>query len=168
MSGGKVQAIFYEPLTAANVLLTKNQKALGSALVDIGYGKTSVCVYDNNQLVHVKTLPLGGSDITNDLAIGLRVPINIAENIKVSLGHAMAKSAPSRELVNLKDFDASLKGSVSRRFIAEIIEERLAEILELINNNNCKSARKLLEENKNEMSDEQLKIATLRLQACSQ
>ncbi|MDP1718985.1 MAG: rod shape-determining protein, partial [bacterium] len=57
-----------------------------------------------------------------------------ADNIKLTLGSALAKEAPAREIVDLKKFDVSAKGSISRRYISEIIEARLAEVLEFVNN----------------------------------
>ncbi len=73
------------------------------------------------------------------------------------------KMKPLEEPIAAKEI--AVPGGLAKRTSSENTYDK---ILELINNNNCKSARKLLEENKNEISDEQLKIATLRLQACSQ
>jgi cell division protein FtsA len=133
-AGGGIEGLIFGPLAAARSVLTKNQKELGVALVDIGFGKTGLAVYEDNHLIHSKVFPFGSGNITNDLAIGLQIPIHAAENIKLSLGLAIAKESPSREMVELKKFDAGAKKAVSRRGIAEIVEDRLAEIFHFVDN----------------------------------
>jgi len=66
-------------LAAAKAALTKRQKELGVVLVDIGGGTTSIIVFEENKLLHTAVLPIGGSHITNDIAIGLRTSIDVAE-----------------------------------------------------------------------------------------
>ncbi len=77
---------------------------------------------------------MGASNITNDLAIGLRCPIKSSETIKLSFGSALAKEVSNKEKIELSQIDENLKSSVSRRFISEIIEIRLAEVFEFVNN----------------------------------
>jgi len=133
-AGGEISGIFFSPLAASRAVLSKNQKELGVALLDIGFGKTSLSIYEENKLLHAAVFPVGSGNVTNDLAIGLKTAINAAESIKLSLGTALAKEAPTREQVELVKFDPAAKGTVSRRYLAEIIEVRLAEILEFVNN----------------------------------
>lgn len=133
-AGGEISGLFFSPLAASRAILSKNQKELGVALIDIGFSKTSVSIYEENKLLHAAVFPVGSGNVTNDLAIGLKTTINTAENIKLSLGTAMAKEAPAREQVELIKFDPAAKGTISRRYLAEIIEVRLAEILEFVNN----------------------------------
>jgi len=133
-AGGSVSGVVFSPLAAARSVLSKSQKELGVVIVDIGFGKTAMAVYEENKLMHAKVFPFGSGNITNDLAVGLRIPVHAAENIKLSLGLAIAKEAPSREVVDLKKFDAGSKKTMTRRAIAEIIESRLAEIFEFVDN----------------------------------
>lgn len=133
-AGGGISGLFFSPLAAGRAVLSKNQKELGAVLIDIGFGKTSICVYEENKLVHTAVFPVGSGNVTNDLAIGLKLSIGAAENIKLSLGTALIKETPGREQVELNKFDSAAKGAVSRRYISEIIEVRLAEILEFVNN----------------------------------
>lgn len=133
-AGGGVSGLFFSPLAAERAVLSKNQKELGVTLIDIGFGKTSMCVYEENKLLHTAVFPVGSGNVTNDLAIGLKLSIGAAENVKLSLGSALTKEASGREQVELNKFDPAAKGSVSRRYISEIIEVRLAEILEFVNN----------------------------------
>ncbi|MFA5098646.1 MAG: cell division protein FtsA [Candidatus Paceibacterota bacterium] len=129
-SGGKIGGIIYNPLASARSVLNKNQKELGVALIDIGFGTTNLAVYQEGKLVSTATFPIGASHITNDLAIGLRCPIKTAEKIKLSFGAADSKEVSGKEKIDLHGLDDSLSSTVNKRFISEIIEIRLSEIFE--------------------------------------
>ena len=126
MLGGGLGGLILSPLAAARSVLTKNQEELGVVLVDIGFGKTGMSVYEEGKLLHTAVFPMGGGNLTNDLAIGLKVPVETAEILKASFGSARAKEVGAREAVELAKVNPRLKESVSRRLIAEIIEERLS------------------------------------------
>ncbi len=132
--GGSLGGLILTPLADARAVLSKSQKELGVVLIDIGFGKTSMCVYEENKLLHTAVFPVGAGNITNDLAIGLKVPIEIAETVKLSFGSALSKEASARDTVDFAKIDARAKGYASKKFIADVIEVRLAEILEFINN----------------------------------
>ncbi len=133
-SSGGLSGLIFGPLASASAVLSKNQKQLGVVLIDIGSATTSICVYEDNRLLHIAILPVGCGHVTNDLAIGLRTSIEAAEAVKISFGYAVAKNVSGRDLIELSKIDSQSKNSVSRRFISEIIEMRLAEILEWANN----------------------------------
>ncbi len=132
--GATAEQIVVGPIAAGSAVLSQSQKELGVILVDIGFGTTKIAIYEENRLAHVAVIPVGGSNITNDLAIGLRIPIEVAEIIKLSYGSALAKEVSPRDAVELAKIDPRAKGTVTKKFIAEIIEDRLAEIFELVNN----------------------------------
>ncbi len=132
--GGKVGGLIYAPLASARAVLTKAQRELGVVMIDIGFGKTSMAVYEEDKLLSANVFPVGASNITNDLAIGLRCPIKTAEAIKLSFGSALAREVSNKEKIELHQIDETLKSVVNRRFISEIIEIRLAEIFEFVNN----------------------------------
>ena len=134
IAGGDVAGLIFSPLASSRSVLTKNQKELGVVLIDIGFGKTSISVYEENKLLHTAIFPVGSGNVTNDLAIGVKSSIVAAEMIKFSFGSALAKEVPSREMIDFKKIDPAARGTVSRRFIAEIIEMRLAEIFEFVDN----------------------------------
>ncbi len=134
MLGGGVMSVVLGPLAASRAVLTKAQKELGVILIDIGFSKTGICMYEENRFAHAAVLPVGSASITNDLAIGLRVPIETAEIIKLSFGSALAKEVSARDVLELNKIDPRVHGVVSKKFIAEIIESRLAEIFEQVNN----------------------------------
>lgn len=134
LGGGSIAGLIFSPLASSLAVLTKNQKELGVLLVDVGYGTTGIAVYEENKLLHTSVFPVGAGHITNDLAVALKIPVGAAEKLKISYGYALAKEVAGKENVDLKKIDINLKGSPSRRYIAEIIEARLTEICELINN----------------------------------
>jgi cell division protein FtsA len=123
----------YNPLAASRAVLNKVQKDLGVVCIDIGATTTGMSVYEENKLLLAKVFPVGSSHITNDLAIGLRSSIKTAERLKLSFGAAITKEVPPREKIDLKEIDNNAKGSISRRTIVGIIEARLEEIFDFVN-----------------------------------
>lgn len=110
-AGIEVEDITASPIAASLVTLTKQQKMAGAVLANIGSETVSIVVYENNLPVSLEVFPYGSSDITNDIALGLRIPLEEAEEIK----------------------RGSLVGaSYSRKRLEEIIAARLSDIFELI------------------------------------
>ena len=133
-AGGKIESLFYSPLASARAVLTKAQKELGVMAIDLGFGTAGMCVYEEGKLEAAKVFPVGSGNATNDLAIGLKCPIDVAETIKTSFGSAASKGISGKEKINLGEISEDSDSNVSRRFISEIIEIRLAEIFEFIDN----------------------------------
>jgi cell division protein FtsA len=134
MGGGRIAGMVLGVLAGSRAVLTKKQRNLGSVLIDIGAGTTGMAVYEENKLLGVSVFPVGSGNATSDLAVGLRLPVDAAEEIKINYGSAWAKDVNHKESVDLMKFSPEGKGMVSRRFLSEIVELRLAEILELVNN----------------------------------
>lgn len=134
MGGGRIAGMVLGALAGSRAVLTKKQKNLGSVLLDIGAGTTSMAVYEENKLLGASVFPVGAGNVTSDLAVGLRLPFDAAEEVKLNYGYALAKEVNSKEAINLTKFSPESKGMISRRFLSEIMELRLAEILELVNN----------------------------------
>ena len=132
LAHGTISALIFNPLSSALSVLTKNQKELGVLLVDIGYGTTGIAVYEEGKLLHTKILPVGAGHITNDLAIALKIPVDIAEKIKISYGYAIASDVSAKETVDLKKIEESLRNSPSRKYISQVVESRLSEICSLV------------------------------------
>lgn len=132
--GVRVGGLVFNPLASARAVLSKRQKDLGVLLVDFGFGTTSLAVFEENKVLHTKSIPIGSGYITNDIAIGLKTSVDAAEKLKVNYGFAVAKDIPRREMITMSEVDPTNQNEISRRFLAEIIEVRLAEILDLINN----------------------------------
>jgi cell division protein FtsA len=119
-------------LAAGDVVTTSRQRDLGVAVVNIGGSTTSVMIYEEGDIMHTAVLPLGSEYITNDLAIGLRTSIDVAERVKVEYGHAFSKDISKREKINLSSVGSPDEEEVALRYIAEIIEARTEELLEKI------------------------------------
>lgn len=133
-AGGRIGGLIYGPLASAQSVSTKNQRELGIVVIDIGFSTTGMSVYEEDKLIYASVFPVGSSNITNDLAIGLRCSVEAAETIKISFGSALAKDVSLKDKLELHQIDESLDTVINKRFISEIIEVRLAEILELVNN----------------------------------
>ena len=133
-NGVSVSGLIFGPLAASEAVLSKQQKDLGVLMVDIGAGISGLAIYEENKILKTISLPIGAGNITNDIAIGLRISIAAAEKVKLTYGFAFAKETSRREVFNLQEIDSSMKGEISKRFLSEIIEARLAEIFEIINN----------------------------------
>jgi cell division protein FtsA len=144
LAGGEISGLVFSPLVAARAALSKRQRDLGVVLVDIGFGTTGMSVYEENKLIGVMKFPVGSGNISNDLAIGLKIPIDAAEEIKLAYGNAVSRDVNAKDLVDITKLVPDAKGPVSRRFIADIIESRMGEIFDLINAE-LKSHRKYAE-----------------------
>ena len=134
LAGGEIGGLVFGPLVAARAALSKRQKDLGTAVIDLGFGTTGLSIYEENRLAGASKFPVGAGNISNDLAVGLKIPVDAAEEVKIHYGYALSKEVPQKESVDLKKFTEDAKGSAPRRFIAEIVESRLEEIFDLINN----------------------------------
>lgn len=134
-SGLHTVDIVFSPLATSKLLLSKRQMDIGAILVDIGASATSYAVYEEGDLISSGVIPIGSSHITNDLAIGLRTTLDIADAIKLKYGYAIPDKIPEKEELSLNKFDKNEEGSVSLRYISEIIEARLNEIFLIVKNN---------------------------------
>lgn len=132
-TGVDIEDLVLGILAAAEAILTKRQKELGVALVNLGGLTTSLTVFEEGDVIHTKILPVGSGHITNDIAIGLRTSIDIAEKIKVDYGHALADEIGKREEIDLSALHPNESGLVSRKEVAEIIAARLEETFSMIN-----------------------------------
>ncbi len=131
-AGVDIDDLVLSPLAAAEAVLTKRQKELGVVLIDIGAGTTSLIAYEEGDLIHAKILPVGAEHITNDIAIGLRTSVDVAETVKLEYGTALPSTITEKEEINLAKIDKHEAQTVERQEIAEIVEARLSEIFSLV------------------------------------
>ncbi|GAC1436309.1 MAG: cell division protein FtsA [Chloroflexota bacterium] len=131
-AGIDIDDLVLEPIASSAAVLSQSERGLGVALVDIGGGTTDVAVFHEDGILYTKVLPVGGSHITNDLAIGLRTRADVAESIKLKYGHALAEKIDSTTMIDVPTFEAGRTEQVSRRLIAEIIEARAREMMEMV------------------------------------
>lgn len=131
-AGLQIDGLVFAPLAAARAATTKKQRESGVVLIDIGSGATSFAVYEEGELLHCGCIPIGSMHITNDIAIGMRTNLDIADMIKINHGHSQPSKIRDGEMVNLNTLDPGETEKVSRRHVAEIIEARTAELFHLI------------------------------------
>lgn len=118
----------YSPLATANALLNKRQKENGVMLVDLGASTTTYIIYEEGEVLKTGVIPIGSTHVTNDIAIGLRTNLELAEKIKIRYGTALPESIRESEKIDLSEIDPAENSRQSKRFVAEIIEARLNEI----------------------------------------
>ena len=136
-TGLDIEDLVLSPLAAAEAVIGAKQKELGSALINIGASTTSLAIFEEGELLHTAVIPIGSEHITADIAIGLRCPINLADRIKIEHGSAKPENFSKKdeidisELAHEEDADDEVK-TVKRKYLAEIIEARVEEIFEKI------------------------------------
>lgn len=131
-AGLEVEDLVLEPLASGQSVLTQAERDLGVALVDSGGGTTSVGIFIGGGLCHTAILPVGGSHITNDVAVGLRTPIAEAERLKISQGCAVLSMVADGEMIEVPRIGTRDAQTRPRRALVEIIEPRLSEILGMV------------------------------------
>jgi cell division protein FtsA len=131
-AGLEIADICLSPLALGSVALSKDEKNIGVALVDIGGGSTTISVFDQGILMATSVLPVGGNHVTKDLSIGLRTPMEEAEKIKIKHGHAFYGLASVDEKVKVSKIGSSAEEIRTQLDLAYIIEPRMAEILDMV------------------------------------
>ncbi|QTM99338.1 cell division protein FtsA [Sediminibacillus dalangtanensis] len=124
----EVLDICLQPLAAGSIALSKDEKNLGVALIDVGGGSTTVSIFENDHLVATSVIALGGDNITKDLSIGLRTSSEEAEQIKLNYGHAFFDDAREEETFDTTIIGSNQKQTFNQLQISDMIEARLEEI----------------------------------------
>lgn len=132
-AGVKVDGLIVECLATSEVLLNKHEKEAGGVLVDIGFGVTDISIFTGNDLVYYNSIPVGGYHITNDIAIALKIPYNEAERLKKQYAIASTSLVKNDQNVNISMDNRAECRTVKISEIVEIIEARVAEIFNLVN-----------------------------------
>jgi len=130
--GIDVDDLVFSPLAVAKAVLSKRQKELGAVSIDIGKGTTGISVFEDGNILCSVVIPIGAGHITNDIAIGLRTSIDVAEKIKLEYGVAVSADVNKKDKVDLSSIDKKEEGSFTRKYVAEIIEARVEEIFEMV------------------------------------
>ena len=125
----EIEDLVFSILATAEAVLTSKQKEIGTILVNIGASTTNLIVFEEGDIIHTAVLPVGSEHITSDIAIGLRTSIDVAEQVKIDYGTADVKGIRKEEKINLKECGALEDEFVSPRYVAQIIEARVEEIL---------------------------------------
>ncbi len=130
--GLEVLDVVYNPLAAAQVVLDQNQKSLGALVVDMGGGTTDFIVYVDGAVKQSGSLPIGGDHMTNDISLGLRIPMAKAEKLKIEEGSVVLGQSHPGETIVLKDETGFAGKEIEREMLNTIIHCRLRETFELL------------------------------------
>jgi len=141
-SGFQYHDIVFNPIASADAVLSSDEKELGVALVDIGGGTLDILVYMEGGITHSSVLSVGGIHVTNDISIGLRTPFESAEMIKKKSGCAVLDLVDASEMVEVPSVGGRAPRSLFRQELTQIIEPRMAEIMEMIDQELVKSGKK--------------------------
>lgn len=131
-AGVAVNDLVLQSLASAEAVLRPDERQMGVALVDIGGGTTDISIFLEGCVWHSHVLPVGGDHLTNDIAIGLRTPFAIAEELKVRYAHAVPSDIDADERIDINAFGDGARQMVLRADIAAIVHGRTEEILELV------------------------------------
>ncbi len=128
----RVKRVILEQLASAEAVLTKDEKELGTAVIDIGGGTTDIAIFVQNAVQFTAVLPVGGAHFTRDLAIGLQTPMEDAEHIKKDSGTVLTERVMEAETTLVPGMGSRASRSVPRKMVCQILRDRAVELLELI------------------------------------
>ncbi|QTA82080.1 Cell division protein [Desulfonema limicola] len=131
-AGLDVCDIVLESLASSEAVLSDDEKELGTALLDLGGGTTDMAIFSGKNIKHTFVLALGGNNLTNDIAIGLRAPLAEAEKIKKKYGTCLSSSVSADDFIDVPGMGGRKSRKLSRQVLAEILEPRTEEIFSLI------------------------------------
>ena len=134
-TGIDIEDLVFSILATSESVLTKKQKDLGVAVVNIGQATTSLAIFEEGDILHTAVIPIGAGHITNDLAIGLRTSVETAEIVKIDQAQAIAGNISKRDEVDLHKYsEEEKKGTyVYKKDIVGICEARMEEIFKIVN-----------------------------------
>jgi cell division protein FtsA len=137
-AGLEVVDVVFEGLAAAEAVLSADERELGVCLADIGSNSTELVVYFEGSVAHTSVLPIGGDHFTNDLAVGLHVSVEEAEQLKRLHGNCVVTAVPQLAEIEIGG-DLATGGqpaqTVRQRYLAEILEPRAREMLTMLRDN---------------------------------
>lgn len=131
-AGLNVNNVILQQLAASEAVLGQDEKELGVVLVDIGGGTTDIAVFCGGSIVYTAVLPLGGNHLTNDVAVGLRTPAQEAEKIKQKYGCVLTSLVQREETIEVASVGGRNPRILSRQILSEILEPRVEEMFQLI------------------------------------
>jgi cell division protein FtsA len=131
-AGLDVVDIVLQPLASSEAVLSAEERDLGVAMVDMGGGTTDLAIFVDGSIRHTAVLPIGGQNLTKDIAVGLLTSQTEAERIKVRHGVALADLVDSDGMIEVPSVGDRPARSVPRRELAEVIEPRVEEMFELV------------------------------------
>lgn len=131
-AGVKIDELVVGSLASAEAVLSETEKELGVAVADIGAGTIDLALFNEGEPFHTAVLPVGGNNVTNDVAIGLKTSLQVAEELKVRHGTCDLRTIADDEAIAVSTLGEDAGRTVSRREVCEIIEARMRETFELL------------------------------------
>lgn len=131
-SGLDVCDIVLESLASGEAVLTEEEKELGTVLLDLGGGTTDLAIFSGKNIKHTFVLALGGNNLTNDIAIGLRAPLAEMEKIKIRYGTCFPQNISGEETIEVPCMSGRKSRKLPRQILGEILEPRMEEMFTLI------------------------------------
>jgi cell division protein FtsA len=123
-----------DPIAVGEAVLGDDERELGTILVDIGGGKTSVAIYHHGAVRHTVVLPIGGEHFTNDIAVGLRTTIPEGERLKREQGCAMSSMADPDNVFEIAGMGSRQPRTIAQQLLSDILQPRAEEIIHFVRN----------------------------------
>jgi cell division protein FtsA len=128
----RAQRVILQQLASAEAVLTKDERELGTAAIDIGGGTTDIAIFIRNAVQFTSVLPVGGAHFSRDLAIGLQTPMEDAERIKKDAGTVLTERVHEGETVEVPGMGTRPSRSVPRSLACGYLRDRAVELLEFV------------------------------------
>lgn len=141
-AGLEVAELVLESIASANAVLSGDEMELGVALIDIGGGTTDLAVFCDGTIRHTSEIGLGGHNLTNDISVGLRTPLQEAERLKEDYGGAISSVIKPNLVVDVPTVGDREPRKVTQKVLVDILEARIVEILEMMNRELIASGQK--------------------------
>lgn len=132
--GLDIDGFILEPLASSASVLDINEKKLGSILIDIGGGTSDIIIFNNDSIMHTGAIPLGGENLTKDIAYGLNTSLENAEILKCKRGIAKESLADDQKIIEIIGTNGREDKEISEKYLASIIQPRVIEIFNLSKN----------------------------------
>ena len=129
-AGLEVTETVFEAIASAEAIVSADERELGACLIDIGAGSTEIVVFFEGSVAHTAVVPIGGDHFTNDLALGLHIPVAEAEWLKCEYGNAVVTSVS-----NSNELELQGGRMVRQRLLAEMLEPRARELFHMLRDN---------------------------------
>lgn len=127
-----VSDMVLEQVASSEAVLSQDEKDIGVVLVDIGGGTTDLAIYIDGAIRHTAVIPIGGDHLTNDLVVGLRTSAREADKIKIKHGACLVEMADPEDVIDVPSVGGRPPRPMPRQIMAQILEPRVQELLELV------------------------------------
>jgi cell division protein FtsA len=131
-AGVKIDELVVSSLTSAAAVLNDTEKDLGVAVADLGAGTVDLVMFDEGSPFYVGVLPVGGNNVTNDIAIGLKTSLPVAEQLKIQHGTCDLRGVDAEQEISVAAFGEDAGRTVSRLEVSQIVEARMRELFEMV------------------------------------